>query len=104
MMRILLAMMLLAIIPAHAGEFWSSLWRNADQQGEALLQRGDASNAAKVYADPRRKAYAKLKAGDYQGAAKDLGECTTATPTTTAAMHWRMRATCRARWTPTMPR
>jgi len=74
MMRILLAMMLLAIIPAHAGEFWSSLWRNADQQGEALLQRGDASNAAKVYADPRRKAYAKLKSGDYLGAAKDLGE------------------------------
>jgi Ca-activated chloride channel family protein len=75
MMRILFSMMLLAImVPAHAGEFWSGLWRNADQQGEALLQRGDASNAAKVYADPRRKAYAKLQAGDYQGAAKDLGE------------------------------
>jgi Ca-activated chloride channel family protein len=75
MMRILFAMMLLAImVPAHASEFWSGLWRNADQQGEALLQRGDASNAAKVYADPHRKAYAKIKAGDYQGAAKDLGE------------------------------
>lgn len=73
MMRTFFAMMLLAIvIPAHAGEFWSKLWRNADQQGDALMQHGDASNAAKVYADPRRKAYAKLQAGDYQGAAQDL--------------------------------
>lgn len=73
MMRALLTLVLLACVaPAQASEIWSRLWRNADQQGEALLQRGDASSAAKVYADPRRKAYAKLKAGDYAGAAHDL--------------------------------
>ena len=74
MMRAFFALLLLlaTMLPAHAGEFWSSLWRNADQRGEALLQKGDASTAATVYADPRRKAYAKLKAGDYQGAAQDL--------------------------------
>jgi Ca-activated chloride channel family protein len=58
--------------PLHAGEFWSSLWRNADQRGEALMQQGDAASAAKEYSDPRRKAYAKLQAGDYTGAAEDL--------------------------------
>lgn len=73
MMRIALALILLVfMLPGQASEFWSKLWLNADQRGEALLQRGDASNAAKEYADPRRKAYAKLKAGDYQGAAHDL--------------------------------
>ena len=36
------------------------------------MQQGDASSAVKVYADPRRIAYAKLKAGDYAGAANDL--------------------------------
>lgn len=69
---ILLLVLLLTIFPAVAGEFWNELWRNADQRGEALMQQGDAINAAKVYADPRRKAYAKLKTGDYAGAAQDL--------------------------------
>ena len=73
MMRTFLTLVLLAMmLPVQAGEFWSKLWRNADQQGEALMRHGDAGSAAKVYADPRRKAYAKLQAGDYQGAAQDL--------------------------------
>ncbi len=64
--------LLAVVLPAQAGEFWSKLWRNADQRGEALMRQGDAKNAANEYADPSRKAFAKLKAGDYQGAAKDL--------------------------------
>ena len=75
MMRIALALALILLVfmlPVQASEFWSKLWLNADQRGEALLQQGDANKAAKEYADPRRKAYAKLKAGDYQGAARDL--------------------------------
>lgn len=73
MMRTIIALFLFAmVLPAQASELWAGLWRNPDQQGEALLQQGDASGAARVYADPRRKAYAKLKAGDYAGAAQDL--------------------------------
>lgn len=73
MMRTIIALVLFAmVLPTQASELWAGLWRNADQQGEALLQQGDASGAARVYADPRRKAYAKLKAGDYAGAAQDL--------------------------------
>ncbi len=55
---------------AYAGDTWSGLWRNADQQGEALLQHGDARAAANTYTDPERKAYAQLKAGDYDSAAR----------------------------------
>jgi len=73
MMRALLAFVLLAsMLPAQAGMNWSGLWRNPDQQGEALLRYGDAAAAAKVYKDARRKAYAELKAGDYAAAARDL--------------------------------
>lgn len=75
MMRIFFVVILIAFASAaQANEFWTKLWHNADQQGDALMQQGDATDAAKVYSDPRRKAYAKLQAGDYQGAAQDLGK------------------------------
>ena len=66
-----------APVPASANwsqtllDKWSGLWRNADQRGEALLA-SDPAAAAATFADPRRKAYAELKAGDYQRAAADL--------------------------------
>ncbi len=73
MTRTLLALVLLLFaLQAQAGVNWSSLWHNADQHGEELLQRGDAAAAAREYSDPRRRAYAKLKAGDYAAAARDL--------------------------------
>ncbi len=73
MRRILLGAILLALmLPAQAGEFWDKLWRNADQRGDALLHRGNAQAAAKVYSDPRRKAYAQLLAGNYKHAAETL--------------------------------
>ncbi len=51
---------------------WPSLWRNADQRAQALLQQGHANDAAKLYTDPRRKAYAQIQAGDYAAAASGL--------------------------------
>lgn len=73
MKRVFFAAILIALaMPVHAGEFWNRLWRNADQQGDVLLQKGDAKSAAGAYADPRRKAYAELQAGDYKGAAQIL--------------------------------
>lgn len=74
MKRALFALTLLLITaPVHAGGFWSRLWHNADQEGDVLLQQGDAKAAAGVYADPRRKAYAELLAGDYKRAVQTLG-------------------------------
>jgi Ca-activated chloride channel family protein len=73
MRKRLIALALLACAAqAHAGSAWSTLWRNADQRGEALLQQGDAKAAAREFADPRRKSYAEFKAGDYAAAARDL--------------------------------
>ena len=57
---------------SSASTLWSSLWHNADQRAQALLQQGHASDAAKLYTDPRRKAYAQIKAGDYAAAASGL--------------------------------
>lgn len=74
MMRLLIVLAMLAsALPAHAADnWWTNLWHNADQRGEALMQQGDAVSAAKVYGDPRRKAYATLMSGDYAKAAQDL--------------------------------
>ncbi len=65
-------MLLIAAGGAQAEGFWPSLWRTADQRGEQLLQQGDAAAAARTYADPRRRAYAEFKAGDYAAAAHDF--------------------------------
>ncbi len=56
---------------AHASEkWWVNLWKTPDQRGEQLLHQGHAASAAQTYTDPRRRAYAQLKAGDYTHAAK----------------------------------
>jgi Ca-activated chloride channel family protein len=67
-------LLLAAQVQADTGAagWWSSLWRNADQRGEALLQQGQPAAAAQTYADPRRKAQAQFKAGDYAAAAQEL--------------------------------
>ena len=48
----------------------SALWKTSDQRAEQLLRQGNAASAAQTYTDPRRKAFAQLKAGDYANAAK----------------------------------
>ncbi len=75
MKRVLfLSMLLFCAGTAQAGSFWDNLWHNADQQGERLMQQGDAAAAAQTYRDPRRKAYAELQAGDYANAAKHFSD------------------------------
>jgi Ca-activated chloride channel family protein len=71
-LRFIALMSALFCTGAQAGETWDSLWRNADQRGEQLLQQGDAAAAARTYSEPRRKAYAELRAGDYAAAARDF--------------------------------
>jgi Ca-activated chloride channel family protein len=68
----MLGLLLLGTGSAHAGDFWSSLWRTPDQRGEQLLRQGDAAAAARTFSNPQRKAYAELQAGDYRAAARDF--------------------------------
>jgi Ca-activated chloride channel family protein len=71
--KILVALGLLALLPltVQAGT-WSNLWQRPDQQGEKALDSGDPKAAASLFADPRLKAYAQLKAGEYAAAAQRL--------------------------------
>lgn len=71
MMRTLISIILFACsLTAQANESW--LWRNANQRGDALLQKGDAAQAEKTYSDPRHRAYAGIRAGDYAAAIREL--------------------------------
>ena len=76
-MRALLAVLLLSLSPLCRGasivpSAWSNLWRTQDQQAQALLEAGQAAQAADRFRDPRRRAYADLEAGRYPDAARLL--------------------------------
>lgn len=62
--------MFYASAPQASENWWANMWQTPDQRGEQLLNKGDAATAAHTYTDPRRKAYAQLKAGDYSNAAQ----------------------------------
>jgi Ca-activated chloride channel family protein len=73
MKQILILLTTLSVAPFARAEFhWSNLWQTPDQRGDTLLHQGHAAEAAQTYSDPRRKAYAELKAGKYADAAHDL--------------------------------
>lgn len=53
---------------AGADWFWR-LWLTPDQRARLLLERGDATGAAALFADPVWRGVALYRAGDYEGAA-----------------------------------
>ncbi|MGH8150599.1 MAG: hypothetical protein ACRETB_11585 [Steroidobacteraceae bacterium] len=57
---------------AHATDAWSKLWITPAQQAQRLLEAGQPGAAAQLFKDPRLRAYAELRAGDYARAAKLL--------------------------------
>ena len=62
-----------AFIGGSAHAFgWSDLWLTPDQRAERLLRRGDAVAAARLFRDPRRRAYAESVAQHYATAAATL--------------------------------
>ncbi len=65
-------------LASAAATVWSDLWSRPDQQGQALLDAGQSTQAADRFHDPRRRAYADLQAGRYQDAAKLLAPFTDA--------------------------
>jgi Ca-activated chloride channel homolog len=48
---------------------WDDLWLNKDQQAERLLKEGSATDAADTFDDPRWRAVANYRAGEYGGSA-----------------------------------
>jgi Ca-activated chloride channel homolog len=61
----------LASAAARAGE-WSDLWTTREQQAQQLLDSKQPAKAAPLFADPRRRGYAELQAGQYAKAAEHL--------------------------------
>jgi len=55
--------------PGHAFEF-ENLWLRPDQQGQRLLEAGQAAEAARRFEDPRWQGMALYRAGDFAGAAR----------------------------------
>ena len=54
--------------PANAFD-WQDLWLNSDQQGQKMLEEGNAADAAELFEDPRWRAVANYRAGEYTGSA-----------------------------------
>lgn len=51
---------------------WQDLWQRADQQGIEALTAGEPDRAAELFADPKWRAAAQYRAGDYPGSAQSL--------------------------------
>jgi Ca-activated chloride channel family protein len=64
-------LLVLASAAARAGS-WADLWATPDQQAQHLLDSGRPAQAAPLFSDPRRRAYAELQAGHYSTAARLL--------------------------------
>lgn len=62
---------LLVSTAAHAVS-WADLWLTKEQQAQRLLDAGKPADAADKFQDARRRAYAEIKAGEYDEAAKRL--------------------------------
>lgn len=72
MRGLVLTGLLLWAAAAQANPTWDSLWRTDEQRGQQLLRQGKPAEAARLFRDPRRKAYAELQAGNFPQAAQDF--------------------------------
>ncbi len=72
MKRAFIFLCLLAASGAAHASSWSDLWLTRDQQGQRLLDSGKPADAGRSFEDARRRAYAEIKAGQYEDAAKRL--------------------------------
>jgi len=68
---VLLVFLLPVAQPVYAFD-WDDLWLNKDQQAERLLDEGSAIDAADLFDDPRWRAVANYRAGEYGGSAADF--------------------------------
>lgn len=61
-------------LPQQAYAFsWSDLWQTKDQQARNSLEQGDAEKAAELFEDPRWRAVANYRNGEYPGSAAGFG-------------------------------
>jgi len=73
-----IAFVLLTHAPPPEAAGWDDLWLTPDQQGARHLSAGEASDAARAFADPNWRGVAEYEAGSYDQAAKSFAGDTTA--------------------------
>jgi Ca-activated chloride channel family protein len=73
MVLVLLVFVLPAARPVQAAS-WQDLWLNDDQQAQKLLEEGSASDAAQLFENPRWRAVANYRAGEYGGSAAGFAD------------------------------
>lgn len=71
LVAVLLALLLPMPRSAYAFE-WAALWQNPDQRGAEALARHHPQQAARLFRDPRWRAAADYRRGDYRTALNDL--------------------------------
>lgn len=64
--------------PVHANTLWNSLWSNADQRAEKLLENNKPKEAAELFSDKQWKASAYFKDQQYQKSIAELEGINTA--------------------------
>jgi len=69
---LLISVCLCAAVPPAVALDWSGLWITPQQRAQRLLDSGHPREAARLFNDARRRAYAELEAGDYAQAAREL--------------------------------
>ena len=72
MRRVTLMLLLVLGSAAARADTWSDLWATREQQAQQLLDSKRPAEAAPLFADPRRRAFAELQAGQYAKAAEHL--------------------------------
>jgi Ca-activated chloride channel homolog len=71
-MHVALVLLLAFASAAARADTWNDLWTTREQQAQQLLESKKAAEAAPLFSDPRRRAYAELEAGQYAKAAEHL--------------------------------
>jgi Ca-activated chloride channel family protein len=73
---LVLALLIVVLpLPQNAEAYgWNDLWRNKDQQARALLEQGNAADAAALFKDPDWRAVASYRAGNYGGSAAGFAD------------------------------
>ena len=62
-------MLLFLLIPPDASaSWWDDLWQRRDQQGYQSLRKGDASEAAQLFADERWRGVSNFRDRSYEEA------------------------------------
>ena len=67
---LLLPLLLIFESPKSVAFEWQDLWQTADQQGQQLLEQGDAKQAAKTFKNPDWQGAANYRDGNYKDALK----------------------------------